>query len=364
MSAASPRPRTAHRVAVIPGDHVGKEVVPAALEVLEALAPYLTRPLEYETLPWGADYFLEHGTVMAEDGLEKLRGFDAILLGAIGDATRVPDATMSWGLVQKVRKSFDLWVNVRPARLRPGVHSPVTAAKAFDVIVLRENTEGEYSGLGGRLHQGRSSEVATQVSVFTRGAIERLVRYGFDVARARPQKHLTSVTKSNAMNHTMVLWDEVVEEVATDYPDVRWDKAHVDAMVMHLVVRPDVFDVIIASNLFGDIVSDLAAAVQGSIGLAAGANLNPGADVPGMFEPIHGSAPDIAGRGVANPVAAILATAMMLDNLGENAASTAIDAAVDTVLSGGAGLTPDLGGSGTTTGMTHAVTDLLRRGVS
>lgn len=335
-------------VAVIPGDHVGKEIVPEALRVLDAIAPLCSMPVHTECFPWGADHYLSTGFVMPDDGLTRLREYDAVLLGAIGDAARVPDAVMSWGLVQRVRKGFDLWVNVRPARLRPGTISPIRDVQSFDVVVIRENTEGEYSGAGGRLHQGYPNEVAVQTSIFTRSSVERVVRYAFDLARNRPRKRLTSVTKSNAMKHVMVLWDEVVGEVSQDYPDVSADKAHIDAMVMHMITRPHHFDVILASNLFGDIISDQAAAIQGSIGLAAGANLCPGGTVPGMFEPIHGSAPDIAGQNIANPLATILAVSLMLQHLGEVAAADVIECAVDAVLSDGTVRTPDLGGSAST----------------
>jgi len=343
-----PKRDGAWRVAVIPGDHVGKEVIPEALHVLDAVAPLCNIPARTECFPWGSEHYLSTGSVMPQDGLDRLRDYDAVLLGAIGDAARVPDAVMSWGLVQRVRKGFDLWVNLRPARLRPGMISPVRNAQSFDVVIVRENTEGEYSGAGGRIHQGFPHEAAVQTSIFTRSSVERVVRYAFDLAKSRPRKRLTSVTKSNAMNHAMVLWDEVVSEISRDYPDIRVDTAHIDAMVMYLITRPHHFDVILASNLFGDIVSDQAAAIQGSIGLAAGANLCPSGTVPGMFEPIHGSAPDIAGRGIANPLAAILAVSLMLQDFGEAAAADAIERAVDEVLVDGNVRTPDLGGNSST----------------
>lgn len=351
------------RVAVIPGDHIGKEIIPEALRALRAVEPVCSRPIHTEAFPWGADHYIRTGSVMSEDGLDRLRAFDAVLLGAIGDASRVPDSIMSWGLVQRVRKSFDLWVNVRPAKLRPGVSSPLRDVSAFDVVVVRENTEGEYSGAGGRLHLGAPHEVAVQTSIFTRASVERVVRFAFELARSRPRKRLTSVTKSNALRHVMVLWDDVVNEQSLNYPDITVDKAHIDAMAMHLISKPHVFDVILASNLFGDILSDQAAAIQGSIGLAAGANLCPGGAVPGLFEPIHGSAPDISGRNIANPIAAILAVSLLLQDLGEIAAAEAIESAVDETLQGGSNFTRDLGGTSSTTELSSSVVGAIERRV-
>lgn len=356
----APKNGQAWRVAVIPGDNIGKEVVPEALRVLEAVAPLCNFPIVTHSFPWGADYYLSTGHVMPPDGLDTLRDYDAILLGALGDPARVPDAVMSWGLVQRVRKGFDLWVNLRPARLRVGAISPLKDARQFDIVVVRENTEGEYSGAGGRLHQGYSHEVAVQTSIFTRSSVERIVRYAFELACKRPAKRLTSITKSNAMLHVMSLWDDVVSETRRDYPEIVVDKWHIDAMVMHLIKRPHEFDVIVASNLFGDIVSDEVAAIQGSIGLAAGANLSPGNLVPGMFEPIHGSAPDIAGLHIANPLATILAASLLLQDLGEVSASEAIEAAVDTLLTERLVMTPDLGGKNTTDELGKAVATAVR----
>lgn len=359
----SSRASGAWRVAVIPGDHIGKEVMPEALRVLSAIGPLISLPVHTECFDWGAEHYIATGSVMPADGPAQLRTFDAVLLGAIGDSARVSDAVMSWGLVQRIRKEFDLWVNLRPARLRPGIASPLRAAQSFDVVVVRENTEGEYSGAGGRLHQGYPHEVAVQTSIFTRTAMERVIRYAFDQARGRPRRKLTSVTKSNAMRDVMVLWDDIVNQVARDYPDVTVEKAHIDAMVMHMITRPQHFDVIVASNLFGDIVSDEAAAIQGSIGLAAGANLCPGGTVPGMFEPIHGSAPDISGKNIANPLAAILAVSLMLQDLGETAAADAIELAVDEVLIDGGVRTPDLGGSASTRELGSQVVAAIERRV-
>lgn len=341
--------RRAHQIAVIPGDNIGKEIMPEALKAVEAAAAATGTKFSLTPFPWGADHYLKTGSVMEPGALDTLRGFDAILLGALGDPARVPDATMSWGLVQKVRKGFGLYVNLRPTKALPGVPSPLRDLKGLDLIIVRENTEGEYSGVGGRLHVGHPQELATQVSVFTRAGIERVVRYAFELAMTRPRRDLVSVTKSNAMRDSMVLWDEIVAEVAADYPEVTTRKFHVDAMAMHLVQRPARFDVIVTTNLFGDILSDLAAALQGSIGLAASANLNPQEQVPGMFEPIHGSAPDIAGKGVANPLATIMAAALMCRTLGETGCADLLDAAVNATLKQGLVLTPDLGGSASTT---------------
>lgn len=337
-----------HEIAVIPGDNIGKEIMPEALKTLQIAAQAVGARFALSQFPWGADHYLESGSVMAPGALDTLRKFDAILLGALGDPARVPDATMSWGLVQKVRKGFGLYVNLRPTKTLPSVPSPLRNIKSLDLVIVRENTEGEYSGIGGRLHTGHAQELATQVSIFTREGIERVVRYGFELAMKRPRRDLVSVTKSNAMRDSMVLWDEVFSEIATDYPEVTTQKVHVDAMAMHLVQKPERFDVIVTTNLFGDILSDLAAALQGSIGLATSANLNPQENVPGMFEPIHGSAPDIAGQGIANPLATIMAAALMCRTLGEQECADLIDSAVHATLEQGHVLTPDLGGTATT----------------
>ncbi|HBY99198.1 MAG TPA: tartrate dehydrogenase [Chloroflexi bacterium] len=359
MTAVRPQ---AYRIAVIPGDNVGKEVTPEALKVLQSAADCTGVKLELTSFPWGADHYLAFGSVMAPDGLERLAGYDAILFGALGDPARVPDATMSWGLVQKIRKAFDLSVNLRPARLFPGVRSAVAGLDALDLVIVRENTEGEYSGVGGRLHRGEENEVALQTSIFTRRATERVMRYAFELARARNlQKKVTSVTKSNAMNHSMVFWDELFAEVARSYPGIETEKFHVDAMTMYLIQRPQTFDVIVASNLFGDILSDEAAAIQGGIGLAASANLNPGRRFPSMFEPIHGSAPDIAGRQQANPVAAILSAQLMFEHLGERATAELIGHAVEQVLVDGTVRTRDLGGRASTVEMGTAITNAVER---
>jgi tartrate dehydrogenase/decarboxylase/D-malate dehydrogenase len=350
------------RVAVIPGDNIGKEVVPEGIKALRAAADRTGLRLQFDTFPWGADHYLATGSVMTPDGLEILRDYDAIFLGAIGDPTRVPDAVMSWGFVQQVRKAFDLYVNLRPIRLMPGIQSPVRSVAALDFVIVRENTEGEYSGAGGRLHTGGDNEVALQTSIFTRHATERIIRYAFELARRRDgRKKVTSATKSNAMNFTLVLWDEIFNEVARDYPDIETEKFHVDAMAMYLIQRPSAFDVIVASNLFGDILSDEAAAIQGGIGLAAGANLNPEGRFPSMFEPVHGSAPDIAGCNQANPVATVLAAALMMDYLGAPETAQALTGGVVDVLTEGRIRTPDLGGEATTEDMGDAIARAIER---
>jgi tartrate dehydrogenase/decarboxylase/D-malate dehydrogenase len=332
------------RVAVIAGDGVGKEVIPVGLEVVRSV----TRALDFEELPWGCEYYERHGRMMPEDGLSVLAGFDAIYLGAIGWPT-VPDHLSLWGLLLPIRKTFEQFVNVRPVRLLPGVRTPLAGRgpEDVDMLFLRENTEGEYSGTGGRVHVGTELELAVEVPVFTRAAVERVARYAFERARERG-KHLISVTKSNASRYTYVLWDEVVAGVAREFPDVRVERVLVDAMAARMVARPDTVDVVVGSNLFADILTDLGAAIQGGMGLAASANLDPTRRHPSMFEPVHGSAPDIAGKGRANPIGAVWSAAMMLDHLGEAEAAVRVQRAIDAVTDEGRTLTADLGGSATT----------------
>lgn len=306
-------------IAVIPGDGIGVEVINAAWRVLQQAALIHGFRLDGEFLPWSCEYYLREGKMMPDDGLDTLRGFNAILLGAVGWPARVPDNVSLHGLLLPIRKSFDLYANVRPHRRLAGVQGPLRVGD-FDILCVRENTEGEYSGAGGRLHPGTPEEVAIETSIFTRRGVERILRYGFAQAQKR-RRRLASVTKSNAQKHTMVMWDEVTEAVAQDYPDVAWTRYHIDAMAARFVMDPGSLDVVVASNLFGDILTDLGAAIQGGLGYAASANLNPDASVPSMFEPVHGSAPDIAGRGIANPIAAIWSGALMLGHLGEQAAA-------------------------------------------
>ena len=346
-----------HKIAIIPGDGIGQEVVPAALEVIERAAPGALTLTEF---PWGCEFYLRKGRMMDEDGFEQLQQFDAIFLGAIGDP-RVPDHTSVWELILPLRQRFEQYVNLRPMRLMPGVTGPLSGrtAKDIDMVCVRENSEGEYAGLGGRLHVGTPHEVAEQTSIFTRRGIERIARYAFEVAAQRPRRKLASATKSNALNHSMVLWDTVVEEVAKQYPTVEWRKYHVDALAARMVTDPASIDVIVASNLFGDILTDIGAAVSGSLGVAPGANLNPERRFPSMFEPIHGSAPDIMGKGIANPIAAIWAGALMLSHLGDNAAHDRIVRAIERVLGEGGPRTPDLGGRATTREVADAVAAAL-----
>ena len=349
-----------HRIAIIAGDGIGKEVTPAAIAVAEHVARKAGATLHLQPFPWSCDYYLAEKRMMPADGLDQLRRFDAIYLGAIGAPT-VPDHIAVWDLILPIRQRFDQYVNLRPMRLLPGLVSPLAnrGQADIDMICVRENSEGEYGGLGGRLHVGTEHEVAEQTSIFTRHGIARLARYGFELARKRPRKLLASATKSNALNHSLVLWDEVVAGVAREYPDVAMVKYHVDALCARMITNPGSLDVIIASNLFGDIVTDVGAAISGSLGVAPGANINPERTAPSMFEPIHGSAPDIAGKGIANPIAAIWAGAMMLDFLGERDAHDAIVMAIEQVVGEGKVLSPDLGGKATTTDVTKAVLEKL-----
>jgi tartrate dehydrogenase/decarboxylase/D-malate dehydrogenase len=342
-----------HKIAIIPGDGIGQEVVPAALEVIERAAP---GTLELTEFPWGCEFYLRNKRMMDPDGFDRLQEFDALFLGAIGDP-RVPDHTSVWELILPLRQRFDQYVNLRPMRLLPGVHCPLEGRVPADIdmVCVRENSEGEYVGLGGRLHVGTPHEVADQTGIFTYRGIERIARFAFELAAKRPRRKLASATKSNALQHSMVLWDTVVEAVSKDYPTVEWRKYHVDALAARMVTDPGSIDVIVASNLFGDILTDLGAAVSGSLGVAPGANLNPERLYPSMFEPIHGSAPDIAGKGIANPIGAIWAGALMLAHLGDDAAHDRIVRAIEKVLGGGGPRTPDLGGKATTKDVAAAV---------
>ena len=358
-----------YRIALIPGDGIGREVVPAAVEVLKAAARDFS--LSFQPFNWGCDYYLRTGRMMAEDGLEQLKPFDAILLGAIGlgaigpqaSAQRtVPDHVSLRDLLLRIRFGFDLYVNLRPVEILPGLEPPLRGKTARDIRILfvRENTEGEYCGVGGRFKRGTPDEFAVQHSIFTRKGVERVMRYAFEQARKRPRRRLASATKSNAMQYTMVLWDEVLREVAADYPEVSVSNYHVDALAARMITQPESLDVVVASNLFADILTDIGGALQGSLGLAASANLNPNPDPatrlgPPMFEPVHGSAPDIAGRGIANPIAAIWTAALMLEHLGEPAAGGRVLNALKAVTGEGKVRTPDLGGKATTEEFAAAV---------
>jgi tartrate dehydrogenase/decarboxylase/D-malate dehydrogenase len=309
-------------IALIPGDGIGGEVVPEGVRVLEALAVRNGFEVQFEAFPYGCQYYLKHGVMMPADGLEQLSGFDAILLGAVGDR-KVPDHVSLWGLLIPIRRHFQQYVNLRPVRLLPGIRSPLAGRKTEDIdfYIVRENNEGEYSQIGGRLYPGTDEETVIQESIFTRRGVDRILRYAFKLAQTREKKHLTSATKSNGIIHTMPFWDERLKAVSKDYPDVTVDQYHIDILSAHFVQHPDWFDVVVASNLFGDILSDLGPAVAGGIGIAPSANLNPERDYPSMFEPVHGSAPDIAGKGIANPIAILWSVVMMLDFFNQGDAS-------------------------------------------
>ncbi|MEV4079296.1 tartrate dehydrogenase [Nonomuraea fuscirosea] len=347
---------TTHDIAVIPGDGIGLEVTPAALEVARAAGRRHGFELRLTEFDWSCERYLREGTMMPADGLERLRGFDAVFLGAVG-FPGVPDHVSLWGLLIPIRRAFRQYVNLRPVRLFDGIEAPVRATD-IDLVVVRENTEGEYSEIGGRMNRGFPDEMAVQEAVFTRTGVTRVLDYAFGLA-GRRRGYLTSATKSNGIVHTLPFWDELVQERAAEHPDVRWDQEHIDALCAKLVLEPGRFDVIVGSNLFGDILSDLAAAVTGSIGIAPSANLNPEREYPSMFEPVHGSAPDIAGQGVANPIGAIWSAAMMLDHLGHAEAAEQIVAAIASVLAKGDVRTRDLGGTVGTDEFTQAVLALL-----
>ncbi len=352
-----------YRIALIPGDGIGREVMPVGVAALEAAAGLADGfRLDFQELPWSCEYYLQHGRMMPEDGLETLRGFDAIYLGAVGWPERVPDHVSLWGLLLPIRKAFDLYANVRPCRLLPGIEGPLRGKGPDEInfVVVRENTEGEYSGVGGRVHIGTPWEVAVQDIVFTRRAVERIIRFAFDLARREGRRRVTSVTKSNAMQFNMVFWDEVFWQVAGEFPDIAADQCHVDAMAARFVRAPEQLDVLVASNLFADILTDLAGALQGSLGLSPSANITHDRTVPSMFEPVHGSAPDIAGKGIANPLAAVWAGAMMLEFLGERQAAAAVMRGIERVTAQRSALTPDLGGRATTAECGAAVVEAIR----
>ena len=327
-----------YSIALVPGDGIGPAVTDAAWQVVEAVARGSGFAVAGTRLPWSCDHCLETGAMMPEDGIAILRGHDAILLGAVGWPAKVPDSISLHGLLLPIRKAFRQYANIRPHRLLPGVEGPLRKA-GFDILCVRENTEGEYSGAGGRVHQGTEDEVAVETAIFTRKGVERILRFGFEQARRRRGK-LASVTKSNAQRHSMVFWDEVTRDLAREYDDVEVTSYHIDAMAARMVMAPETLDVVVASNLFGDVLTDLGAAIQGGLGFAASANLNPDRDTPSMFEPVHGSAPDIAHLGVANPIAAIWSAAMMLDHLGESGAAGRIIGAIERVTTRGIGTVP------------------------
>jgi tartrate dehydrogenase/decarboxylase/D-malate dehydrogenase len=349
-----------HRIASIPGDGIGVEVIAAGLEVLGALQQQMGDfKLHVEHFPWGSDYYKKHGEMMPQDGLDALRRFDAIYFGAVG-APDLPDDITLWGLRLKICQGLDQYVNLRPTKILPGLASPLRNCEQGDLdwVIVRENSEGEYAGQGGRSHRGQPHEIATEVSIFTRAGVTRIMRFAFALAQSRPKKLLNVVSKSNAQRFGLVMWDEIAAEVAKEFPDVAWDKTLVDAMTARMVGKPKSLDVIVATNLHADILSDLAAALAGSLGIAPTANLDPTRRSPSMFEPIHGAAFDITGKGVANPVGALWTAALMLEHLGEKQAAERLMRAVECVTASGV-RTADLGGSAKTKEVTAAVCEAI-----
>jgi tartrate dehydrogenase/decarboxylase / D-malate dehydrogenase len=351
-----------YEIAVIPGDGIGKEVVPEAIKVLEAAADGFGISFEFRHFDWSCETYKRTGRMMPEDGISQLSGHDSVFLGAVG-FPGVPDHVSLWGLLIPIRREFDQYVNLRPVRLLPGIESPLRDREPGDIDfwIVRENTEGEYSTLGGRFGEGMPSEMVLQTSVFTRRGCDRIIRYAFDLAESLGRRHVTSATKSNGIYHSMPYWDERFREVSAEYSGVSTDEYHIDILAARFVMTPERFDVVVGSNLFGDILSDLGPGVTGTIAVAPSANINPERDFPSMFEPVHGSAPDIAGRGVANPTGQIWSAAMMLDHLGEvEAGKTVMDALERVLSSEDAPLTPDLGGSASTSDFGGAVVEALR----
>ncbi len=348
----------AHKIAVMAGDGIGKEVMPEGVRVLEKAAAKFGIGLDFQTFDWSCDYYAEHGRMMPDNWFDILKPFEAVYYGAVGWPATVPDHVSLWGSLILFRRQFDQYVNLRPCKLMPGIPSPLANRKPGDIdfVVVRENTEGEYSSVGGRMYPGTDREIVFQQSVFSRKGVDRILRFAFELARTRPEKHVTSATKSNGISITMPYWDERFKVIAAEYPDIRTDQYHIDILSAHFVARPQVFDVVVASNLFGDILSDLGPAVCGTIGIAPSANLNPERDFPSLFEPVHGSAPDIAGKGIANPIGQIWSGALMLDFLGYKPAAEAIVAAIERVLADkDAPKTPDLGGRATTADLGRAI---------
>ncbi|WP_433796681.1 tartrate dehydrogenase [Actinoplanes sp. CA-252034] len=357
---------SAYRIAVIPGDGIGQEVVPAGVEALEATAARFGLRLELTDFGFaGAAYWQRHGKMLPDDWEATLRGFDAIFFGAVGWPAVVPDHVSLWGSLLQFRRTFDQYVNLRPCRLMPGVRSPLAGRVAGDIdfMVVRENTEGEYSSVGGRIFEGTERETVLQETVMTRIGVDRVLRYAYELADRRPRRHLTSATKSNGIAISMPYWDERVAAMGESFPGVRVDRFHIDALAAQFVLHPDRFDVVVASNLFGDILSDLGPACTGTLGIAPSANINPDRSSPSLFEPVHGSAPDIAGKGIANPVGQIWCASMMLEHLGHPDAAAHLLGAIEDVLAlgpGGAPLTPDLHGTGTTVELGHAIAERVR----
>ena len=347
------------RIAVVAGDGIGTEVVPEGIRVLEAAGRKYGFEFQWDEKPWSCEHYAKHGRMMPEDGLASIRGHDAIFLGAVG-FPGVPDHVSLWGLLIPIRREFQQYVNLRPVRLMPGVPSPLVGRKPGDIDfwVVRENNEGEYSSMGGRMHAGTEHEFASQLSVFTRRGTDRIMKFAFELARKRTRKHVTSATKSNGIAITMPYWDERFKEMSAKYPDVKTSQYHIDILTAHFVQHPDWFDVVVGSNLFGDILSDLGPACTGTIGIAPSANLNPEREFPSCFEPVHGSAPDIAGKGIANPIGQVWSGAMMLEHLGEPAAAAAIVTAIETVLKEGP-RTRDMGGTAGTRDVGKAIAQII-----
>ncbi len=353
---------TEYKIAAIPGDGIGTEVVSAGVEVMNALAERENSfVFHVDHFNWGGEYYKQHGLMMPEDGRDQIKDHNAILFGSAGHPD-IPDHITLWGLRLAICQPFDQYANVRPTRVLPGITSPLRSVNngELDWVIVRENSEGEYAGVGGRAHQGSPLETATDVSIFTRSGVERIMRFAFKLARSRPRKLLTVVTKSNAQRHAMVMWDEIAEGVAKEFSDVTWDKMLVDAMTMRMVTNPKSIDTIVATNLHADILSDLAAALAGSLGIAPTANLNPEREFPSMFEPIHGSAFDITGKGIANPIGTFWSSVMLLEHLGEQAAATRLMSAIERVTADPQFHTPDLGGNARTDEVTQAVIDAIR----
>ena len=351
---------THYRIASIPGDGIGQEVIPAGIQVAEILAQCFGFSIEFKHFDWSCQTYLNTGTMMPKNGLEQLQSFDAIFLGAVGWPS-VPDHVSLWGLLIPIRRHFDQYVNIRPVRLLKGIESPLAGRgpEDIDFVIVRENCEGEYSESGGRIYAGTEQEIVLQESIFTRHGTDRILRYAFDLAKKRAGR-LTSATKSNGIIHSMPFWDERVKAISSEHPDVEVNQFHIDILTAHFVLHPDWFDVVVGSNLFGDILSDLGPAIAGSIGIAPSANINPQRNYPSMFEPVHGSAPDIAGQGIANPIATIWTLAMMLEHLGESEAAQACEEAMEAVLTAGPeSRTKDLGGTATTASCTEAVIQTL-----
>ncbi|MDN7132808.1 tartrate dehydrogenase [Halomonas sp. MC140] len=354
----------AHTIAVIAGDGIGTEVMPEGMRALEAAAKRFNIDLEFSVFEFGScDYYLEHGKMLPDDWFQQLKGFDALFYGAVGWPEKVPDHISLWGSLLQFRRQFDQYINLRPCKLMPGIKSPLAGREAGDIdfYVVRENTEGEYSSVGGKMFEGTDREVVIQETIMTRIGVDRVLKYAFELAQTRPRKKLTSATKSNGISITMPYWDERVVEMSKGYPEIAVDKFHIDILTANFVLHPDWFDVVVGSNLFGDILSDLGPACTGTIGIAPSANINPEGKFPSLFEPVHGSAPDIAGKGIANPIGQIWSGAMMLEHLGYKEAADAIVTAIEEVLSEGDSqiLTRDVGGQGTTSSLGRAIADKL-----